>query len=191
MPEIATETTSLPSFTSTSENRAVIEAVSELTLAPSSGLDAKDAGSLRSDAPPFVPRSVITENKLLAAFKSQTQLSSSDFDSGCDTSTKPNSTRSESEDIPFVKPDEELTKRIVDQVEFYFSDENIVKDAFLLKHVKRNKEGFVSLISSFKLIHVFLVFQVEFYFSDENIVKDAFLLKHVKRNKEGFVKAHF
>lgn len=40
------------------------------------------------------------------------------------------------------------------QVEFYFSDENIVKDAFLLKHVKRNKEGFVSLklISSFKRV---------------------------------------
>ncbi len=38
------------------------------------------------------------------------------------------------------------------QVEFYFSDANICKDKFLLKHVKRNKEGFVSLklISSFK-----------------------------------------
>lgn len=35
---------------------------------------------------------------------------------GCDTSTKPNSSRSENEEIPFVKPDEELTKRIVDQV---------------------------------------------------------------------------
>ncbi|XP_008479960.1 la-related protein 6, partial [Diaphorina citri] len=72
---------------------------------------------------------------------------------GCDTSAKPNS-RSENEEIPFVKPDEDLTKRIIDQVEFYFSDENIVKDAFLLKHVKRNKEGFVSLklISSFKRV---------------------------------------
>ena len=40
------------------------------------------------------------------------------------------------------------------QVEFYFSDANICKDKFLLKHVKRNKEGFVSLklISSFKRI---------------------------------------
>lgn len=59
------------------------------------------------------------------------------------------------EDLPpFVAPDEELSKRIVDQVEFYFSDVNITKDAFLLKHVKRNKEGYVSLklISSFKRV---------------------------------------
>ena len=39
-------------------------------------------------------------------------------------------------------------------MEFYFSDANITKDKFLLKHVKRNKEGFVSLklISSFKRV---------------------------------------
>jgi la-related protein 6 len=40
------------------------------------------------------------------------------------------------------------------QVEFYFSDASITKDAFLLKHVRRNKEGFVSLklISCFKRV---------------------------------------
>lgn len=39
-------------------------------------------------------------------------------------------------------------------MEFYFSDANIVKDAFLLKHVKRHKEGFVSLklIASFRKV---------------------------------------
>ncbi|XP_066603038.1 la-related protein 6 [Prorops nasuta] len=54
----------------------------------------------------------------------------------------------------FVPPSEELADKICAQVEFYFSDENIVKDAFLLKHVKRNKEGYVSLklISSFKRV---------------------------------------
>ncbi|XP_073999031.1 la ribonucleoprotein translational regulator Achilles [Rhodnius prolixus] len=54
----------------------------------------------------------------------------------------------------FVTPDEELVQKIVEQVEFYFSDVNITKDAFLLKHVKRNKEGYVSLklISSFKRV---------------------------------------
>ena len=38
------------------------------------------------------------------------------------------------------------------QVEFYFSDANILKDAFLLKHVRRNKQGYVSLklITSFR-----------------------------------------
>ena len=40
------------------------------------------------------------------------------------------------------------------QVEFYFSDVNILKDAFLLKHVRRNKQGYVSLklITSFKKV---------------------------------------
>lgn len=54
----------------------------------------------------------------------------------------------------FVPPSDDLADKICDQVEFYFSDENIVKDAFLLKHVKRNKEGYVSLklISSFKRV---------------------------------------
>ena len=40
------------------------------------------------------------------------------------------------------------------QVEFYFSDANITRDKFLLKHVRRNKEGFVSLklVASFKRV---------------------------------------
>jgi len=54
----------------------------------------------------------------------------------------------------FVIPNNELADKICAQVEHYFSDENIIKDAFLLKHVKRNKEGYVSLklISSFKKV---------------------------------------
>uniref|UniRef100_T1J2X6 Uncharacterized protein n=1 Tax=Strigamia maritima TaxID=126957 RepID=T1J2X6_STRMM len=54
----------------------------------------------------------------------------------------------------FTPPDEDLRDRIVKQIEFYFSDVNLTKDAFLLKHVKRNKEGNVSLklISSFKKV---------------------------------------
>lgn len=58
------------------------------------------------------------------------------------------------EEPPFVQPDDETCEQIVQQVEFYFSDANITKDKFLLKHVKRNKEGFVSLklISSFKRV---------------------------------------
>merc|ERR1719278_1513499 len=55
---------------------------------------------------------------------------------------------------PMEDPTDELCESIVQQVEFYFSDANITKDKFLLKHVKRNKEGFVSLklISSFKRV---------------------------------------
>lgn len=58
------------------------------------------------------------------------------------------------DEAPFVPPDDDLANKIVAQVEFYFSDVNITKDAFLLKHVKRNKEGYVSLklISSFKRV---------------------------------------
>ena len=55
-------------------------------------------------------------------------------------------------DEPFIPPDEELKQNIIQQVEFYFSDANILKDAFLLKHVRRNKQGYVSLklVTSFK-----------------------------------------
>ncbi|XP_045582305.1 la-related protein 6-like [Procambarus clarkii] len=53
-----------------------------------------------------------------------------------------------------VVPDEDLMTRIVAQVEFYFSDANVAKDKFLLKHIRRNKEGYVSLklVSSFKKV---------------------------------------
>lgn len=68
-------------------------------------------------------------------------------DSGCEVTP-------EVTEPPFTPPSDELADKIVQQVEFYFSDANITKDAFLLKHVKRNKEGFVSLklISSFKRV---------------------------------------
>lgn len=68
-------------------------------------------------------------------------------DSGCEVTP-------EVTEPPFTPPSEELSDKIVQQVEFYFSDANITKDAFLLKHVKRNKEGYVSLklISSFKRV---------------------------------------
>lgn len=69
-------------------------------------------------------------------------------DSGCEV------TPDVAEEPPFAPPPDELADKIVQQVEFYFSDANITKDAFLLKHVKRNKEGYVSLklISSFKRV---------------------------------------
>lgn len=68
-------------------------------------------------------------------------------DSGCEVAA-------ETQEPPYTPPDDELANRIVAQVEFYFSDANITKDAFLLKHVRRNKEGYVSLklISSFKRV---------------------------------------
>lgn len=57
-------------------------------------------------------------------------------------------------DCSYSIPDPQLIRRIVSQVEFYLSDENLAKDAFLLKHVQKNKLGFVSikLLTSFKKV---------------------------------------
>ena len=54
----------------------------------------------------------------------------------------------------FTEPDEDLCGKITNLVEFYFSDENITKDEFLLKLVKNNEEGFVKIeiISNFKAV---------------------------------------
>ncbi|XP_063309403.1 la-related protein 6-like [Pelobates fuscus] len=51
-------------------------------------------------------------------------------------------------------PDMTLVQKIVSQVEFYLSDENLSRDAFLLKHVQKNKMGYVSikLLTSFKKV---------------------------------------
>lgn len=72
-------------------------------------------------------------------------------DSGCDAINK---SQSSDEDQPLEIPDDDFCEKIVEQVEFYFSDDSLLKDAFLLKHVRRNKEGFVSLklVSSFKRV---------------------------------------
>lgn len=40
---------------------------------------------------------------------------------------------------------DELRDQIINQVEYYFSDENISTDKFLRKHVKKDKDGFVSI----------------------------------------------
>lgn len=71
-------------------------------------------------------------------------------DSGCDVINKSCS----DDDQPVEIPDDDYCEKIVEQVEFYFSDDSLLKDAFLLKHVRRNKEGFVSLklVSSFKRV---------------------------------------
>lgn len=41
--------------------------------------------------------------------------------------------------------DPELVTRVVAQVEYMFSDDHLAKDGFLLKHVRRRSDGFVSL----------------------------------------------
>ncbi|KAK4710823.1 hypothetical protein R3W88_005336 [Solanum pinnatisectum] len=49
---------------------------------------------------------------------------------------------------------DDLRNKIVKQVEYYFSDENLPTDKFLLKYVTRDKEGFVpvKVIASFRKV---------------------------------------
>ncbi|KAF9588735.1 hypothetical protein IFM89_015172 [Coptis chinensis] len=47
---------------------------------------------------------------------------------------------------------DDLKKKIIRQVEYYFSDENLPTDKFLIKHLKRDKAGFVpvAVVASFR-----------------------------------------
>lgn len=77
--------------------------------------------------------------------------------SGCSSTTTSGGENDREDPEPEWKPpDEELIRKLVDQIEFYFSDENLEKDAFLLKHVRRNKLGYVSvkLLTSFKKVRL-------------------------------------
>ncbi|KAG7611966.1 RNA recognition motif domain [Arabidopsis suecica] len=47
--------------------------------------------------------------------------------------------------VVVVVPIDELKKKIIRQVEYYFSDENLPTDKFLLNAMKRNKKGFVPI----------------------------------------------
>ncbi|XP_019332951.2 la-related protein 6 [Alligator mississippiensis] len=57
-------------------------------------------------------------------------------------------------DQDWKPPENDLIQKLIEQIEYYFSDENLEKDAFLLKHVRRNKMGYVSvkLLTSFKKV---------------------------------------
>ncbi|KAJ9190196.1 hypothetical protein P3X46_001423 [Hevea brasiliensis] len=54
--------------------------------------------------------------------------------------------------------DEETAKKLLRQVEFYFSDSNLPRDDFLMKKVSQGKDGMVSLglVCSFSRIRAFL-----------------------------------
>ncbi|KAL4617681.1 hypothetical protein GN956_G21310 [Arapaima gigas] len=55
---------------------------------------------------------------------------------------------------PWTPPDDDLVQKMVALVEYYLSDEHLAKDAFLLKHVRRNQKGFVNikLLTSLKKV---------------------------------------
>lgn len=79
---------------------------------------------------------------------SEDELGRHDKSSGAGTSG------GELEEESWKPPDAELIQKLVSQIEYYLSDENLEHDAFLLKHVRRNKLGFVSvkLLTSFKKV---------------------------------------
>ncbi|XP_035484955.2 la-related protein 6a [Scophthalmus maximus] len=79
---------------------------------------------------------------------SEDELGRYDKSSGAGTSG------GELEEESWQPPDTELIQKLVAQIEYYLSDENLEHDAFLLKHVRRNKLGFVSvkLLTSFKKV---------------------------------------
>lgn len=155
----------LPASKTSSAPVPIVGKVFDLKRASISSVDSDI--SLSYDAPPFYPRSLHG-----GGMSSANNSSGSGTDDGgrhhstgtgavplsntdsSDSAYEGGQHKSGDESAPFVPPDEDTTKRILDQVEFYFSDANIVKDAFLLKHVRRNKEGYVSLklISSFKRV---------------------------------------
>nr|XP_045605558.1 la-related protein 6-like [Procambarus clarkii] len=55
---------------------------------------------------------------------------------------------------PVVLPSRDVCRRILELVEYYLSDHNLVKDMFLLKHVTKHHEGYVSLklLASYKKV---------------------------------------
>ncbi|CAG9766141.1 unnamed protein product [Ceutorhynchus assimilis] len=155
----------MPAPVEETNNNHILDTANEENLEdliPSSkNLDPRDSiSSIDSDVSLSYDRkgsledSQIAENEDEGAHMADLSDSSSDNgsagggkDSGCEVTP-------EVTEPPFNPPSDELADKICQQVEFYFSDANITKDAFLLKHVKRNKEGYVSLklISSFKRV---------------------------------------
>lgn len=64
------------------------------------------------------------------------------------------------EDDFWTPPNDDLKEKIATRLENYLSDQNLSEDAFLLKHVQRNKMGYVSLklLTSFKKVRSDLSF---------------------------------
>uniref|UniRef100_A0A3P9JKK0 La ribonucleoprotein 6, translational regulator a n=1 Tax=Oryzias latipes TaxID=8090 RepID=A0A3P9JKK0_ORYLA len=95
------------------------------------------------------PEEVSSNNlDFLGASCSEDEYGRHDKSSGAGTSG------GELEEESWQPPDPELIQKLVAQIEYYLSDENLEHDAFLLKHVRRNKLGFVSvkLLTSFKKV---------------------------------------
>ena len=108
---------------------------------------------------PSYMESYVQNTLLSAALTSTSALSDSDSDAGYGTPAENFqilSPQAKEEQVKVVSGDldrgggeitvdSELQEKIIKQVEWYFSDENLLKDSFLMKHINRNKQGYVSL----------------------------------------------
>ncbi|XP_064099095.1 la-related protein 6-like [Macrobrachium nipponense] len=90
----------------------------------------------------------------ISADKDDFLTSSDQTDSSEDN--KDDSALDEKADVlpPLIIPSRDVCRRILELVEYYLSDANLVKDMFLLKHVTKHREGFVSLklVTSYKKV---------------------------------------
>lgn len=92
-------------------------------------------------------------------------------DSGRSSSSSASSTcgscsNSDTDDLDIVIdpiPSTDVLKHIVEQIEQYFTDENLIQNEFLCKNIRRNKQGFVniSLIASLRRIKSITKFHPE------------------------------
>lgn len=110
-----------------------------------------DEEGIQADSGPEVGE--IGETQVSGELEPRSERSSSVVSDGSEEGGRDSGIEAEREP-DMVVPDDDLMGRIVAQVEFYFSDANVAKDKFLLKHIRRNKEGYVSLklVSSFKKV---------------------------------------
>jgi len=112
-------------------------------------LDAGDCSVLNTDSCYEEQRSGSTEvvETLIVGDVVNTDLSSSLIESSLNDTTSKTEEKCQGSES-----DNELSQKIITQVEYYFSDKNLVKDSYLMQRINRDKRGYVELklIASFK-----------------------------------------
>ena len=79
----------------------------------------------------------------------QTVLNDHQLTSNSPDDATPQSSNEAAEEAPPDPSNDQLTAQIVKQVNFYFSDANLPTDAFLLKEVHKNPEGWGKPVAYF------------------------------------------
>ncbi|XP_027158312.1 la-related protein 6A-like [Coffea eugenioides] len=63
-------------------------------------------------------------------------------------------------DQPAVTLSDDLRDKIIKQVEYYFSDENLPADKFLMKYVSKDKDGYGALAGYLQIHNLFFLLSV-------------------------------